>query len=133
MTQSADAIAWRVRRTMIAQYLPATLTIAALGAWVMLAPAYALVSVLSCTIGAILFEQSARQQLALARIGRTALAVVGEVHRQGMRYDNPYVTFHFTTDAGEVVEGTCPTSEIDRLVMTTGARIEVLYEPTNPK
>ena len=134
MKQTSNAtIGWHVRRTVVAQYLPATLLVAAVGTWAMLEPTYGIMFALICTIGAICFEHGARRQLALAKTGRLAVAIVGEVHRQGLRYDNPYVDFHFTTNTGAMINGRCPTNEIDRMIMTTGARIEVLYDPNDPQ
>jgi hypothetical protein len=133
MTDSATSINWRARRTTVALWTPALCAIAAMSTPAFLDPMRGMLITMLFGITAMLMELSIRRQLTLATHGREAQAIVDEVHPQGLRYDNAFVRFHFIAESGAMVDGKCAIDDIDELVLATGSRIEVLYDPANPK
>ncbi|MBC8108334.1 MAG: hypothetical protein H7Z14_17240 [Anaerolineae bacterium] len=133
MTEATTAIRWRARRTTTALWVPTLCAIAAMSTPAYLDPVRGMVITMLCGITAMLLELTIRRQLSLATHGREVQAIVDEVHPQGLRYDNAWVKFHFIADSGAMVDGKCPINDIDVLVLATGSRVEVLYDPANPK
>jgi hypothetical protein len=79
-------------------------------------------------------EVQIRRHLAMARNGEPAEAIIDEVidHRW-QRHGGIFAEYHFFTPDGQWIDGRCHIDSTDALTVVTGGRIEVLYDPANPK
>ena len=81
----------------------------------------------------LLVEFDIRKQLSLARDGCIATAKIDETHHGYGRNDHDWVTYHFTTQAGELVDGKCTVGMEEIAAYSQGSVFEVYYDPQNPK
>ena len=129
----ATAIIWRARRSALALWAPTLCAIVAMTTPAYLDPIRGMLVTMLFGITAMFLELSIRSQLSLAAHGRDVQAIVDEVHPQGLRYDTAWVKFHFIADSGAIIDGKYAIDDIDELVLATGSRVDVVYDPANPK
>jgi hypothetical protein len=86
----------------------------------------------AAVMGAIV-ESEVRVQLRLAREGREAEAIIDEMKQRTVGRDHAMVWYHFTTEAGEMVEGKCFVSQLDSVTMERGSKMGVYYDGERPR
>lgn len=87
-----------------------------------------------CLIGAAALEVQVRRQLALARCGEPAEAIIDQVIDHRWNRDGGVIAqYHFFTPTGQWINGKCHVDSTDALTLSSGVRREVLYDPANPK
>ncbi|CAN5629600.1 hypothetical protein BH09PLA1_BH09PLA1_16510 [soil metagenome] len=99
MTESTTATGWRSRRTTVALWAPTLCAIVAMTTLAYLDPVCGMLITMLFGITAMFLELSIRRHVFLATHGREVLAIVDEVHPQGIRYDNAWVKFHFIAES----------------------------------
>jgi cell division protein FtsW (lipid II flippase) len=92
-----------------------------------------IVLTLTFSLMAFVVEQTVQRQLTLAAVGRTAQALIDDTHQAYFRGDHCWVKYHFTTEAGQLIDGRSPVSSEDLLVYTQGSPVDVFYDPENPR
>lgn len=84
-------------------------------------------------VAAVVVEMKVRKQLHLARHGLVVEAIVDEVHTRRTRHDTNWFKYGFFIDAGSRFTGKCRVDEIDIMAVSRGTRVNVFYDPENPK